>query len=160
MSSRLDKFYVAYFVLHIAITLLVDAAIALPPAYQLPLQARALATHVKLNKDALVAARPAWLQGFVWVELLVQVPFFVWAAIALPAGDRRVYPAVLAYGVEASTTTLACLVEVVAHPALSTGEKANLFGVYFPTFVIPLVLALDFGRRIAKELTARKPKVE
>ncbi|GMM49620.1 Ema19 protein [Starmerella bacillaris] len=158
MSSRIDKFYTAYFWFHVAITLLVDAAIALPVKYQFDIQKAMLSTHIAMNNDVLVAAKPAWLQGFVWIELVLQVPFFIWAGIALPKNDIRVYPAILAYGVEASTTTFACLVEILSNPDISAADQRGLMGLYLPTFIIPLLMAVDFGLRISKKLKAQQSK--
>lgn len=160
MSSRIDKAYAAYFVIHIAITMLVDAAIALPAKYQLPIQRKLLATHMMMNNDVIVAARPPWLVGFVWIELLLQLPFFFYGAYALLKNDKRVYPFALAYGVEASTTTFGCLVEVLAVRNISSADRFGLLGLYLPTFIIPAVLALDFGSRIYRELSPRKLKAE
>lgn len=158
MAILPDGAYVCYFVLHIVITVLIDAAIALPEQYQLPLQKQLLAYHVRTNSDLLIVDSPVWLRSFVWLEILLQLPFFFWAAADLLRGRKRVWPAIVAYGVEASTTTYACLAEVVFMDA-SPEIKRNLLGLYVPTLALPLVMAIDFGRRIASELT-QKQKTE
>lgn len=151
MSHIRDRLYVGYFILHLFITLLIDSAIVLPENWVLRFQRQLLDLHVRLNSDLIVQTKPIWLQTFVWVEILFQTPFFVWAALDLTAGNRRVWPAILVYGVEASTTTLACVVESAMLP-LGLSERMNLVFIYLPTFVVPLILLVDFFWRIQKKL--------
>lgn len=151
----MDTFYVVYFALHIGITLIIDATIALPRQWLMSWQQQIGDFHIRTNNDLLVASRPVWLQAFVWIELLLQVPFFIWAVHDLRRGLTRVYPAALAYGVEAATTTFACLVEVLALP-MPVYDKLKLFGIYVPTFLIPLYMAFDFAHRIYHLVETRK----
>lgn len=156
----MDRFYIAYCVLHIFISLAIDAAIALPSDWKHPLQAQILDLHMTLNKDPLLLTPPLWLKGFFWLELIFQIPFFAWAAVDLAKGKKRVWPACLAYGIEASTTTFACLVEILFSTAVeSEAVRWKLIWIYAPSLLIPLIMALDFGRRILNVLTA-KPKLE
>lgn len=154
MAGLLDTIYIAYFGIHIVITVLIDAAIGLPDSWQLPIQRQLLAFHVESNSDLLVIASPVWLRAFVWLEILLQLPLFFWAIWDLAKQRKRVWPAIFAYGVEASTTTYACLAEVLfmdTEPAI----KKNLLGLYIPTLVVPLIMAVDFGRRIVRELEGK-----
>lgn len=156
----MDKFYVGYCVFHIVVSIAVDAGIALPSNWTHPLQVKMLDLHMSMNKDPLFLATPMWLQGFVWLEIIFQIPFFAWAAADLARGKRRVWPACLAYGIEASTTTFACLVEIWYSTAVeSEAVRWKLLSVYVPTLLVPLIMAIDFWRRISKELSA-KPKLE
>lgn len=155
MVSFLDKIYAYYFMIHIPISLLVDSAIAVPPEWWLPFQKTLAGIQINDNKDALFAARPIWLQSFVWVEILIQVPFFAWAAGKLLQGNERVWVGMVIYGIEAAITTFACLIEVFYLEGLTRPEHIKLIGLYLPTFIIPLIIAGDFASRINSRLGAK-----
>lgn len=135
---------------HVLITLAIDSTIALPEEYQLGFQKYLAQVHLDQNKDLLVASRPKWLQGFVWVELLFQTPFFIGAAIGLTKDCKKTYLWILLYCVEAAITTFGCLVEVVYLDGLTQNEKLNLFFVYLPTCLVPLAMGYDFWKRVSK----------
>jgi hypothetical protein len=62
------------------------------------------------------------------------------------AGYSFIYPYLFLYGVEASMTTLCCLLAIYSEGldyGLTQGELYNLVGVYLPTFFIPLYIAFD-----------------
>lgn len=155
MPFTRDRLYVWYFVFHVFITWLIDSAIVLPDRFLSQVQRQLLEFHVRQNSDLLVQTKPIWLQAFVWVELLLQTPFFIWAALDLTAGRTRIWPAILVYAVEASTTTLACLVECALLP-LTLDQRINLVMIYLPTFVVPFILLVDFWSRIQSRLTKAK----
>lgn len=155
----MDTFYIVYFVVHFFVSLLIDSAIALPDKLTLPIQHKLLEIQISQNKDFLLVQKPVWLQTFVWVEIILQLPFFVWAAYALAKKNRKAYVACLIYGVEASTTTLGCLGEVACGD-LASGDKLKLLAIYLPTFLIPLWMTIDFSRRLVKIIGESKIKVE
>lgn len=155
----MDKFYIGYFLVHILTTVAVDSAIALPEKWTFPFQTKMLDMHMSMNNDPLIAASPIWLRAFVWVEIVLQTPFFFWAAHDLYKNKKRVYPAIVAYGVEASTTTLACLAEIAFNNTLATDHKVKMLGLYIPYLLIPLLLAVDFSRRIISDLNSA-PKLK
>lgn len=154
----MDTFYIVYFIVHFFISILIDSAIALPESLTLPLQKTLLQTQITQNHDFLLVEKPVWLQTFVWVEIILQVPFFAWAAYALAKKNKKAYIACLIYGVEASTTTLGCLGEV-AMCSLDFKLKAKLFAIYFPTFLIPLYMTYDFGTRLYR-IVGEKSKIK
>lgn len=82
-STRTDTFYFVYLLLHIPITVLIDSALAIPQQYQLQVQKTLINFHISQNKDFLLAAPPTWLTFFGWIELTLQLPFFVLGAVAL-----------------------------------------------------------------------------
>lgn len=145
----MDTFYAGYFVIHFFVTLLVDAAICLPPVLRFRIQDRLLELHLELNNDTLIAERPVWLQAFVWLELIFQAPFFVWAAFRLTRGNRKgCYLACLVYGVEASVTTFACLAEIACDARRDAVTKTRLLAIYLPSFLIPAYMTWDFYGRL------------
>lgn len=139
------QFLYYYFLLHIPITLLIDSAVIIPP--RLRMAGWLLSKHIELNNDFLLWDRPMWLQAFVMLELVVQLPLFFRFVKQLYQNyiDRR---SLKLYGALASTTTLVCIGAILEghYPGssipLSVADKANLVCVYFPTFAIPFSLAL------------------
>uniref|UniRef100_A0A060T2R5 Efficient mitochondria targeting-associated protein 19 n=1 Tax=Blastobotrys adeninivorans TaxID=409370 RepID=A0A060T2R5_BLAAD len=147
MNGR-DKFYVAYFVMHLVISVVMDSGAVIPEQYQFGLQRQLNQFHIEQNNDLLMAAPPTWLKSFLWIELVFQVPFFVIGAIGLCKGCKKTYPLILVYCVEAAVTTFGCLAEVSFMDALTTSEKINLAAMYMPMVLIPVVMGIDFYRRI------------
>lgn len=81
-----DTFYAVYFLLHIPIALLIDCAVVIPPAFRLPLQHTLLTFHATANKDFLVLLAPLWLKAAVFIEIVFQLPLFVFGAYWLLKG--------------------------------------------------------------------------
>lgn len=74
----------------------------------------------------------------------------------LTVDNKKVYVACLVYGVEACITTVACISEVYFLDMLSTAQRTNLLMLYFPTALIPLGIAFDFGQRILQWIPAKE----
>ncbi|KAK9450376.1 transmembrane protein 6/97 [Limtongia smithiae] len=149
----LDFFYFVYFILHIFVTCVVDSAGLLPPSRRAWFQTALLQVQIEQNKDPLMANPPVWLRLYLLVELVVQLPIFIFGAIALYKNSRKVYIALLIYGVNASITTLACLGEIVwgyPNAPLTFDERASLFWIYLPTFLIPLAMTIDMVDRMVR----------
>lgn len=140
---------------HALITIAIDAAIAIPDAYLFDFQKSLIGYHIRQNNDLLVLAKPAWLQAFVWLEILFQLPLFIIAPVALWRDVKSLYPIMLIYGIEASVTTYACLAETL-YLELSQPAKMTLFFVYLPTCVLPLFIAIDYYRRILTWIPNKK----
>jgi len=62
---------------HFFITVLIDCTIAVPEQYLFPIQKTLQSFHIESNNDLLVANPQPWLVGFVWLEIIFQIPFFV-----------------------------------------------------------------------------------
>ncbi|ODQ82094.1 hypothetical protein BABINDRAFT_170629 [Babjeviella inositovora NRRL Y-12698] len=154
--AGLDKFYAAYFLLHIPITVLIDSSLVIPPAHRPLLQQQILKFHFEQNKDFLLVNVRNWLWCFGIIEMVFQLPFFAWAAYRLLGRKGQMLtltmaPGMILYGFNASVTSLVCIVEIVlegARNGLTQSEVWALVGVYFPTFVIPFVMLLVFTVRI------------
>lgn len=72
-------------------------------------------------------------------------------------GAKKFYPWILTYGFNAALTTLFCLYEIIIYDnqyaetigfSVTNADKIKLFWVYFPTFLIPFVIFVDFSIRI------------
>ena len=61
-----------------------------------------------------MTSRPPWFVALVWMEVLVQLPFFVYALAAFGARSRSVRGLAAAYGVSTATTLVPILAELAA----------------------------------------------
>lgn len=148
--TRADSFYFVYCLIHIPITILIDSGLAIPKRFQPYIQQSIIEFHISNNNDFLLRSPPAWLVFFGWIEVTLQLPLFFIAAYALYKRSPSIYPYLFLYGIEASMTTLCCLLNILTEGqanGLSTGEISNLFGVYLPTFLIPWYMAYDTFQR-------------
>ncbi|KAK9470268.1 transmembrane protein 6/97 [Dipodascopsis tothii] len=144
-----DRFYFAYFILHVFITIVIDSGVVVPAQYRPRFQQNLLDIQILKNRDPLLADVPPWFYLFVWIEVLVQLPFFVYGAWAMYTNYKRAYSLMLVYGVNGSLTTLACMYEIWSHKTLEMGFKLNLEWMYLPTFLIPLVMVFDMYFRLS-----------
>ena len=82
-----------------------------------------------------MTSRPPWFVALVWMEVMVQLPFFVYALAAFGARSRSVRGLAAAYGVSTATTLVPILAELAATaPAAS---RATLLAFYAPYLVVP-----------------------
>ena len=159
----IDKFYIAYFLIHIPITLIIDSCIIIPEEQRFQFQKQFLEFHISSNKDFLLVSLPLWLKVFGLFELFVQLPFFAIGAYMLMKQIKQVYPCMLIYGFNASFTTLVCLVHILCDYerfGLTTSESYKLAALYIPYLVIPLVMLVDYSIRINKSITTHIPPTE
>lgn len=150
-QSTIDKFYLWYFLVHIPITLLVDASLVIPREYLPSISLKLLELHISTNKDFLLVQLPLWLQAFGAVELFFQLPLFVIGAYCLYIKSRAIYPYMLLYGFNASFTTAICIVHVFydGHTyGLLEAQVKQLILVYVPYFAIPFLMLVDYLNRI------------
>ena len=84
-QSTLDKFYLWYFLVHIPITLLVDASLVIPREYLPSISLKLIELHISTNKDFLLVQLPhvfyeghtyGLLEAQVKQLILVYVPYF------------------------------------------------------------------------------------
>ncbi|KZW01237.1 hypothetical protein EXIGLDRAFT_638557 [Exidia glandulosa HHB12029] len=175
LSSRpLDLLYVAFFIIHIPCSMLVDFQAFypswIPTAYKLPALANwYLATY----GDPVLAGgmglhgRPVdviWLKSFFYIEALFQFPVFFIGAWALYNNRRAWYPLLIAYGASTATTLIPCIAYIIAYPSankpvldfatMTSSQKAQVIGMFGPWVVIPALMALDLSLRVVKTLRA------
>lgn len=158
--SGIDKFYVAYFLIHIPVTLIIDSCIIIPDEQRFQFQRQFLEFHVSSNKDFLLISLPLWLKVFGLFELFIQLPFFVAGSYMLVKQMTEVYPYMLIYGFNASFTTLVCLVHILCDYKrfdLTTGESYKLAALYIPYLIIPLVMLVDYSTRINHAIKTHIP---
>lgn len=146
--------FLLFFASHIPITLLVDGQAFLTRSlYPQPvLDVREW--YATTFKDGLMTEPFApWFRTLVACELLIQLPFFVWAVYVLwnagsadgnegrvdgvVDGKGKFRTACLIYGSHTVTTLIPILVETVTDDATTAAEKATLFGFYLPYLIFP-----------------------
>lgn len=114
-----------------------------------------------MNKDFLLEKPALWLQVFGWFEMVVQLPIFLLAPLALARNGSKIYVVMTIYGFNAFLTTLVCLVYVLdkgeAH-GLTVEEVWNLFALYVPYLVIPFAMMVDCGWRVMKMLDHKEKR--
>lgn len=159
LSRKIDWFYFWYFVIHVPITVLIDSCLIIPKDWQFPIQKTLVLFHIAANNDFLLDTLPLWLQVFGLVELVFQLPLFIYAAFKLYHNAKSIYPWLIIYGFNASFTTLVCLVYVIAEGeahGLTPTEVYGLFGLYLPYFLIPLFMLIDSMKRVLTSGTKQK----
>lgn len=137
-----------WFLVHIPITMFIDAQIVLP-AYLFPTTAVQLCDWYVGNAfDPLVRAAPAWFRGLVWCEVLLQLPFFCVAAYAYgsslsihrPCCEWIQLPSVV-YGGHTCTTLVPILAELWNSPSVPTSQHRQILtAIYMPYLVFPLII--------------------
>nr|XP_031862314.1 uncharacterized protein CI109_002279 [Kwoniella shandongensis]KAA5529386.1 hypothetical protein CI109_002279 [Kwoniella shandongensis] len=156
----LEKFWFAFCVLHIPVTLLLDlqsiyptswlASTPLPAFFQWSI---ALARDPILGGAISGSREFAWLRTYFFLEGGFQLPCFVLGAVGLWRNDKRVYPLLLAYGASTATTLIPCLGALFTanpKPAFTTTEWVTLLSEYIPFLLIPLGIAVDMGVKLVK----------
>ncbi|UNI16771.1 hypothetical protein JDV02_003178 [Purpureocillium takamizusanense] len=118
--------------------------------------------YIRATSDPFFSASPAasphspWLQAFLYVELLVQLPLAVYLVWRLSSLWRRTTPFVeLAAVVFCCLTfmgSVACCAELwsMSFLKLSAKKKSSLFyGTYLPFVIIPAIMGIDMYTRLA-----------
>ncbi|KAK6460984.1 transmembrane protein 6/97 [Scheffersomyces coipomensis] len=155
----LDTFYLAYYILHVPITILIDSSIVIPPQYLLPISHTILDFHISTNRDILLLEKPLWFKVSGFFELVFQLPLFFYFIYILLKKRKTInyYVFSILYGFNASFTTLICLAYVYTNSAqtmtLTPNEVYNLISLYIPYLLIPLLILIDSIIRINKEFT-------
>lgn len=135
-SAMFDKFCYYYYLIHIPITLIIDSSVVIPPIFSF--QKAIVDFHITTNNDILLTAKPLWFKGFVWIEVLFQLPFFIYS---VTKGILHVYNVI--YGTNAAITTFASILFVIGEGpgmGLSQAQIVKLVGVYVPYVIIPMVI--------------------
>mmetsp|Transcript_11288 Transcript_11288/g.20393 ORF Transcript_11288/g.20393 Transcript_11288/m.20393 type:complete len:111 (+) Transcript_11288:143-475(+) len=92
-----------------------------------------------------MASPPSWLRSLLAAELLLQLPFFPFAAAAFwrasPADNAMRLPCII-YGTHVVTTQIPILAAIVldTEHVKSESHRWKLFGMYVPYLAVPLLL--------------------
>ncbi|EDV23745.1 Transmembrane protein 97 [Trichoplax sp. H2] len=150
MSTLLNIVFQFYFITHIPITILLDSQAIFPDSYYPKSVTGVMQFHINEFKDPLMADPPIWLQTFIVIECLLQLPFFFFASYAFIKGIKKckwVKLPCIVYAAHVATT----VVPILAHLALTDFSNATigpktdkerliLIAIYIPYLVIPVML--------------------
>ena len=138
--------FLAFFGSHIPITLLMNGQTILPEA-MFPDALRGMLPFyaAQFNDTLMTAPFDTWFKSFVVCEVLLQVPFFIYAVKSLvnwktTNGSGWFRTACLIYGAHAVTTLIPILAETMFNNVNSTTEKCILVGFYLPYLLFPAYL--------------------
>ncbi|EDP48445.1 integral membrane protein, putative [Aspergillus fumigatus A1163] len=156
-SRKRDLVYLIFFVIHIPTIFtnckaVVDAVPLLPTALQTDLAHQIRAFYVSSYNDKFFAEPPPpWFTAFIAMELFYHAPLSLWAIPALIRDNAMVPVHLLAFGVQAFVTSLACLVQVWSWEDRTVAQKRSITMLYGPYVALgwyPILLCLcfwDFG---------------
>uniref|UniRef100_A0A7S4N251 EXPERA domain-containing protein n=1 Tax=Odontella aurita TaxID=265563 RepID=A0A7S4N251_9STRA len=139
--------FLLFFASHIPITLLVDGQAFLPHSIYPQAVLDVRQWYASTFKDALMAEPfEPWFKSFVACEIVLQLPFFVYAVRALlnpptTAKGKGLFRTLsLIYGSHTATTLIPILIATLADETTTAREKAALFGFYLPYLIFPVWL--------------------
>ncbi|KAF5316072.1 hypothetical protein D9619_006374 [Psilocybe cf. subviscida] len=167
-----DLLYFSFFAIHTFATLVVDLQY-LYPADLIPGPMRDLMSYyVATYGDPLIGGllgafgdntHLAWFKSFLYLEAFFQLPIFIVGLQALYNGSRGIYPLLAVYGASSATTTLACVMTVLAAPSdtgvaaakslvtsVTETQRIMLLSSYIPFLIVPLFMAVDMTVRTTK----------
>lgn len=153
----LNTFLFYYYVIHIPITILIDASVIIPTKYHTLLTTTLLEFHTSQNNDILLLHPQTWFKTFIAIECFVQLPLFCYfvAQHLRHQLDVGYYLWSVIYGFNASFTTFVCLVHIIVDGngvefGLSQSETIKLCGIYLPYLIIPLIILINGFNHIMK----------
>ncbi|KAG2734093.1 hypothetical protein G9P44_003618 [Scheffersomyces stipitis] len=161
----LDSFYLAYYLLHIPITVFIDSTIVVPPESQLSISKSILEFHIAQNSDFLLVEKPLWFTLFGWVELVFQLPLFVYFSYKIARNhthDGLYLVLSVVYGFNAAFTTFVCIGYALIQGesyGLTSSQTLQLAAIYVPYLLIPGLILIDSGSRLVG-LVSQKEKSE
>lgn len=165
MLDTVSRFF---FLLHIPITVLCDLAPLYPktPLFLLPHLIRDF--YLASFNDPLLAGKSqpgGWFSSFLVLEAVLQLPACVWISIQFHRKREHSFSTrliVFAYCIQVTTTTWACLAEILSFDGhvLGLAEKLKLVGFYTPYLIIPLLIAVDNVMALVTQHESYKVKAQ
>jgi EXPERA (EXPanded EBP superfamily) len=130
-----------FFSSHIIFTLIVDGQAIFPKHLYPTILQDLLSFYLTNFNDPLMKHTPLWFKSIVYVEFLVQFPFFFIACYYL-ASEVSNYPAwfrsaCITYGAHTSTTMIPILTALATNSAASPAERFRVLSIYLPYLVFP-----------------------
>ncbi|ODM14541.1 hypothetical protein SI65_10027 [Aspergillus cristatus] len=160
-SRKLDLLYFVFFVIHLPIIFLIDAAPLLPSFLQTDFSRQLREFYVNTYNDKFFEQpAPVWFVVFITMEIWYHAPLSIWAIGALLRDDPMVPVHLLVFGVQSFVTSLPCLAEVWSWTDRTVVEKQNLTMLYSPYVALGAFMALDMIFRLRARLITQKSKSE
>ena len=101
--------------------------------------------YITTFKDPLMSKPPPFLQSFIIAEAIFQLPFFFVVLYALIKKKNWIRIPSIFYGSHTATTVWAILYEFALSKEIDTKTKLVLISLYYPYFLIPLILAIHMS---------------
>jgi hypothetical protein len=156
-SRKRDLLYLIFFIIHIPTIFMVDAVPLLPTAFQTNLAHQIRAFYIASYQDKFFAQPPPpWFTAFIAMEVFYHAPLSIWAIPALIRDNPMVPVHLLAFGVQAFVTSLACLVEVWSWADRTVAQKRSITMLYGPYVALGAFMALDMVFRLRGRLLGKK----
>ncbi|KAJ3297044.1 Transmembrane protein 97 [Rhizoclosmatium sp. JEL0117] len=143
LSSRPgDIAMLIFFILHIPISLFIDAQIIWPSLPYPELALNANADYIRDTNDFLLIERKPWFLSLVWCEFIIQLPFYLYLIWALVRDSKYVRTAGIIYGTHTCTCLVPILYEMIfTDNGIQTfGQKAVTVAIYSIWFVMPFAI--------------------
>ncbi|CAH7665820.1 transmembrane protein 6/97 [Phakopsora pachyrhizi] len=156
-TERVDRLYIAFFLIHTIATLVIDIQSLLPAVLVFKPFKSLLDCYMRMTNDPLIIGAYTkdpnflWFRFFLWHELIFLLPCFIFGTIGLMKDNHRIYPLLLGYGAAATTTTTTCVV-IIAWGMniynLNMFQFFVLIASYVPFMLIPFCIMLDMYFRL------------
>ena len=144
MNDILRYTFLVYFITHIPITICVDLQAIFGRYYPGQLQ-NLFSWYLNTFNDQVMKFQPIWLKSFIFAELLLQLPFFIFAIYGLIYKKKILRIPSIVYGSHTATTLIPILSEILFSDILNFKEKAILTSFYLPYFILPVIIAIYFS---------------
>lgn len=146
MNTILYHIYLFFFSSHILATICLDMqALPIVGEYYPTVLKNLLKYYVTTFKDPLMSKQPPFLQSFIIAEAIFQLPFFFVFLYALSKKKNWIRIPSIFYGSHTATTVWAILYEFALSKEIDNNTKATLICLYYPYFLIPLILAIHMA---------------
>ncbi|KAJ3111703.1 Transmembrane protein 97 [Physocladia obscura] len=146
LASRPGDFAMAlFFVLHIPLTIFIDSQFVFPEwtKVHFPTALSVAPLNYAHNaNDYLVLQMRPWFASFMWCELLVQLPFYVFLTHALITDSPHVRTAGLIYASHTCTTMIPILSDLIFtnNNIQSYDQRVASVAIYSVWFVVPFAM--------------------
>lgn len=135
-----DWLFLAYFLVHIPVTLCIDAQVLLPKAWFPALLQRAMQDWIRDYDDVVLRTAPLWFQSFIWIELICHVPYFFFAVYAFARGRNWIRTTTLVYSTAVITSMCVILPEAWSQSFAPLNTKLALVSIYGIWLLMPILL--------------------
>ena len=134
-----DIFFLIYFITHIPITLVIDAQALIPSHYYRQSLVDLKYVHIHTFGDELMNTPPLWFKTGIALELLFQVPYFVYATYCFVVCNESIKLPTIIYCSHVITTVLMIIPELSVR--CSNAAMHDLLIVLYSIYlVIPAAL--------------------
>eukprot|EP00761_Pharyngomonas_kirbyi_P008798 gb/GECH01008810.1/.p1 GENE.gb/GECH01008810.1/~~gb/GECH01008810.1/.p1 ORF type:complete len:151 (+),score=22.15 gb/GECH01008810.1/:1-453(+) len=146
----MDTFFGFFFLTHIPATLFIDSQIILPSQYFPQICKNLFQFWVVELDDKLLREKPTWFQSLIWVELLLQFPFFFYASYCCLISKKTRSRFYKYFGIIYALETATSMIPILTESLLHSNKNILLTAAYSPYLLIPLLYLIHLLRRSIK----------